>query len=768
MVTVPVGRIGDEAVYDWSWKHGDPWESVTRNNLGDPYPRPGAPQMGSGRYAFKLNDTLRVKDAVGQWQEVVRILRNQTESPDYAARGEGPRDFRWVTFYVNLSTRQPVRADFRSEAANEFPIPGAYSQTNVRWNRPDLNLSVLAFQGRTFRLGDDLGNAAWIGGAKAWDEYGAYSDQEVRLNYRTYRAHVADQARIDGRLSLAIRIEAKVMAEISWLGESSFASTDETITRTYWLADGVPYPIRIESEVRYDRTNDPDHDYKRYHENGFQETKILRELRAGTHPILWQTPLPSSAPTVNAAMERSGAEARAPADGTGFRSQYPLSEAIAAVEQDQGMVGFRQWRTQNPDSALVGFYYEFGAHRAFCMLLDTTSHRTASWMFAYMSRNGQGYVVATNKDPTAGTVQNTDFGRARFWTPNLTDVNPFPQLPANPITIAAAEKEWDGLNLRQASPAGGPNRISWGYYAACGVGPPYGDRIEWTQKRAYIDPDEQRLNRIFVDQFTGMEAQAAQGYDRTGLFINVTSGAMMGLIGESFETDKYEMPQAFIGKLTGPGGPGPASPRDQSISGVPLAAAVTGTLLGIFLVAYFYPLVKFAGAQTMALLPGYAKLEKGELLNNKIREGLVQLIKADPGITPPELQAHLQVGWTTIVYHLHVLERNKLVSSLIDGRHKRFFPVGEINHGKRGLIAALKNSRTKQLYEHILGQPGVIQKELVAGLGVSLPSTLWHIERLEKAGLVGHDKHGRKVHYYANPIESLVDRYDPTSAVEVV
>lgn len=174
-----------------------------------------------------------------------------------------------------------------------------------------------------------------------------------------------------------------------------------------------------------------------------------------------------------------------------------------------------------------------------------------------------------------------------------------------------------------------------------------------------------------------------------------------------------------------------------------------------------------AKIQRNCALPGYAKLHKAELLNNKIRDQLLQLIKADPGITPPQLQAVVQAGWSTIVYHLGVLEKNQVVSSLIDGRHKRFFPVGGVDHSKRGQVAALKNERTPQLYEIVLEQPGTIQKELIQRLGISQPSTMWHIKRLESAGLMGHDKQGRQVHYFAQPRENLVEAYDPKAAVEV-
>ncbi|HLE48064.1 MAG TPA: hypothetical protein VI818_07185 [Candidatus Thermoplasmatota archaeon] len=63
--------------------------------------------------------------------------------------------------------------------------------------------------------------------------------------------------------------------------------------------------------------------------------------------------------------------------------------------------------------------------------------------------------------------------------------------------------------------------------------------------------------------------------------------------------------------------------------------------------------------------------------------------------------------------------------------------------------------------------PGAIQKELVRRLGVTQVAMVWHAKRLEAVGLLGHDKQGRKVHYFANPRETMVDGYDAKAAVEV-
>lgn len=52
-------------------------------------------------------------------------------------------------------------------------------------------------------------------------------------------------------------------------------------------------------------------------------------------------------------------------------------------------------------------------------------------------------------------------------------------------------------------------------------------------------------------------------------------------------------------------------------------------------------------------------------------------------------------------------------------------------------------------------------------IGLSDPSTIWHLRRLESAGLVGRDKLGRKGHYYAVGPGSATAPYDERAAIEV-
>jgi len=162
--------------------------------------------------------------------------------------------------------------------------------------------------------------------------------------------------------------------------------------------------------------------------------------------------------------------------------------------------------------------------------------------------------------------------------------------------------------------------------------------------------------------------------------------------------------------------------------------------------AYFWPTVRYYAAKVVAV-PLYAKLEKGDVLENELRTQIYDLIRSTPGIHAHGLGDKIQIGWGTLIYHLHVLEKNHYVTSLRDGRHKRFFPVGLINWTERDKVAALRNETTKRIYDIIRQTPHVIQIQIAQTVGLSAPAVKWHVARLIGARLIEQKKVGRTIVY---------------------
>jgi DNA-binding transcriptional ArsR family regulator len=194
------------------------------------------------------------------------------------------------------------------------------------------------------------------------------------------------------------------------------------------------------------------------------------------------------------------------------------------------------------------------------------------------------------------------------------------------------------------------------------------------------------------------------------------------------------------------------APAGVNWSSIALGAAGGALLVGS--AAYAWPAFRWRAARFL-LLPLYARLKREQVLENPLRDDILQTVQQQPGISASELGRRLACGWGTLVYHLTVLERMKLVSSAREGRHKRFFAQGRIHYSDKGAVGLLANPAARNILDAIRAQPGVIQKELGERLELSPGTIAWHVERLAEQGLIVREEEGRVVRYY--PSDRLLD-----------
>lgn len=190
-----------------------------------------------------------------------------------------------------------------------------------------------------------------------------------------------------------------------------------------------------------------------------------------------------------------------------------------------------------------------------------------------------------------------------------------------------------------------------------------------------------------------------------------------------------------------------------------LAAApwIAGGLAGVALVGvglWRTPVARFEATKWL-LTPLYARLRKEDLLENPLRDDILEVVERSPGISASELGRRLECGWGTLVYHLTVLERMQLLSSAREGRHKRFFVQGRINYSDKGAVGLLANPAARLVLDAIREAPGSIQRDLSRRVGLSPGTIAWHVERLSEAGLVLKEEEGRVVRYY--PSQRLLE-----------
>jgi len=178
------------------------------------------------------------------------------------------------------------------------------------------------------------------------------------------------------------------------------------------------------------------------------------------------------------------------------------------------------------------------------------------------------------------------------------------------------------------------------------------------------------------------------------------------------------------------------------------AAAAAFTLAG--LLTYFWTGIKTWGLRLLVfpLLPLYAKISLAEVFDNSVRERIFAAIRQNPGVSASDLSRLANVSWGTTIYHLDVLEQTRMVSSIRNGRYRRYFENGAQLTATKEAVSILQNPVSAQVVETLRARPGVTQKELAGATNMTPQALHWHLARLVGAGLVRKEREGRVVRHF--------------------
>ena len=154
--------------------------------------------------------------------------------------------------------------------------------------------------------------------------------------------------------------------------------------------------------------------------------------------------------------------------------------------------------------------------------------------------------------------------------------------------------------------------------------------------------------------------------------------------------------------------------------------------------------------------------EQKERLQQDTRNKIFQLIAENQGIHLREICRSLNKKMGVIQYHIHVLENERLINSIKDGRYRRFFTnsVKLKGHSNKILISFTRRETTSKLLESIYNHngTGIFHKELANEVGISSQAITWHIKKLLKENIIISEKVGRQKKYYI--VDEHIDLLD--------
>jgi predicted transcriptional regulator len=150
------------------------------------------------------------------------------------------------------------------------------------------------------------------------------------------------------------------------------------------------------------------------------------------------------------------------------------------------------------------------------------------------------------------------------------------------------------------------------------------------------------------------------------------------------------------------------------------------------------------GKYRLGLMFAPLVVRRKEVLDNKTRYALHGIIAERPGIHYSAIKEEFGLSNGAAAYHLDVLERERFIRSVRDGRLKRFYSA-------RTKISRDQRMTPEEIRATIIGvvreRPGISQMELIEELGVDRDTVGYHLRMMVKEGLLKTDKQWRYTTY---------------------
>lgn len=135
-------------------------------------------------------------------------------------------------------------------------------------------------------------------------------------------------------------------------------------------------------------------------------------------------------------------------------------------------------------------------------------------------------------------------------------------------------------------------------------------------------------------------------------------------------------------------------------------------------------------------------------------------IQAHPGSCLQEIADSIGLTRTALAHHLRALERDKLVSSVRQGRRVLLFPSSITRPAERSVLGLLRQASARAVLEALYVHPTESFRKVAIRLGMAPHTLRWHVQRLQEQGIIHVLQHGmggksHTLHFHPSVRESL-------------
>ncbi len=135
-----------------------------------------------------------------------------------------------------------------------------------------------------------------------------------------------------------------------------------------------------------------------------------------------------------------------------------------------------------------------------------------------------------------------------------------------------------------------------------------------------------------------------------------------------------------------------------------------------------------------------------KILELETRKKIYLAVKKFAGSHFREIQRKSGLAVGSVQHHLHFLVKNGLVKEIKKDNNLVYFPR-EFTPENTVLLGLLRQEHVRKIILFIMMNKDCNHEQIVKYVNLS-PSTIsWHLKKLQQAGVVKADKHGRKTFY---------------------
>ncbi len=151
----------------------------------------------------------------------------------------------------------------------------------------------------------------------------------------------------------------------------------------------------------------------------------------------------------------------------------------------------------------------------------------------------------------------------------------------------------------------------------------------------------------------------------------------------------------------------------------------------------------------------FARLDRKEALDG-VRLDIYRYINDNPGEHLANITKSLDLGLSSVRYHLSVLEGMDKIVCHKNGKYKRYY-VNQNGYsrytngnGYKHIMSALKNNTARKIVKFLISNPESNQKHVSESLRLHPSTVNWHAKRLKDAEIISKSKKGKEIVYYLN------------------